>query len=112
MYLDLAKAEAALRRGAEVCIVGAGAAGITLARRLLGLGHDVLLLESGGLDHEAAIAELNAGESVGQPYYELADSRLRFFGGTTAIWGGRVAELDRIDFERRPWAPHTGWPIG
>src|SRR3546814_865853 len=36
---------------------------------------------------------------------------MRFFGGTTAIWGGRCAELDAIDFERRDWVPHSGWPI-
>jgi glycine/D-amino acid oxidase-like deaminating enzyme len=71
----------------EVCVVGAGAAGISTARRLLALGHTVLLLESGGLDYEAGIASLNAGENLGEDYYELEDARLRFFGGTTAIWG-------------------------
>ena len=35
-----------------------------------------------------------------------------FFGGTTAIWGGRCAELDPIDLERRDYVPHSGWPIG
>lgn len=33
---------------AEVAIVGAGPAGITLALQLAARGHDVLLLESGG----------------------------------------------------------------
>ena len=93
-------------------MIGAGAAGIGLTRRLLARGHDVVLLESGGLDYEPAIAALNAGENVGEEYYDLADSRLRFFGGTTAIWGGRCAELDPIDLERRDWVPHSGWPIG
>ena len=72
----------------------------------------VVLLESGGLDYEAATAALNAGENVGEDYYDLEDSRLRFFGGTTAIWGGRCAELDPIDLERRDYVPHSGWPIG
>jgi choline dehydrogenase-like flavoprotein len=97
---------------AEVCIIGAGAAGITLARRLLQSGHQVVLLESGGLDYEAESSALNHGECIGHPYYELEHSRLRFFGGTSAIWGGRVAELDPVDFERRKWIAHSGWPFG
>ena len=95
----------------EVCIVGAGAAGITAARRLLALGRQVLLIESGGTDYEEDIADLNGGRSVGQSYYELEHSRLRLFGGTAAIWGGRVAELDPIDFAVRSWVPWSGWPL-
>jgi len=97
---------------AEVAIIGTGAAGQTAARRLLARGHGVVLLESGGIDHEDAAADLNRGAIVGQDYHPLEHSRLRFFGGTTAIWGGRCAEYDRIDFERRDWVPHSGWPIG
>ncbi|RIK93520.1 MAG: GMC family oxidoreductase [Proteobacteria bacterium] len=96
----------------EVCIIGAGAAGLILARRLLAAGVEVAILESGGADFEADSAGLNEGSSAGHPYYPLEDSRLRFFGGTTAIWGGRVARLDAIDFERRPWIAHSGWPFG
>ena len=93
-------------------MIGAGGAGISLARRLLKAGRTVALLESGGLDYEPATATLNAGENIGEDYYDLEDSRLRFFGGTTAIWGGRCAELDPIDLERRDYVPHSGWPIG
>ncbi len=96
---------------ADVAIVGSGAAGNTLARSLLNKGLTVLLLESGGLDYEPETAELNRGFNVGRPYYNLECARLRFFGGTTAIWGGRCAELDGIDFERREWVPHSGWPV-
>lgn len=96
---------------ADTCVIGAGAVGITVARRLLAAGQRVVLLESGGLDHEADTAALNEGRSVGEPYYPLDHARLRFFGGTTAIWGGRCAELDPIDFVRRDWVPHSGWPI-
>ena len=92
-------------------MIGAGAAGITLTRRLLAAGRTVVLLESGGLDYEAPVAALNAGENIGEDYYDLEDSRLRFFGGTTAIWGGRCAELDPIDVETRDYVPHSGWPI-
>ena len=97
---------------ADVAIVGSGAAGQAAARRLLSLGHSIVVIESGGLDHDKATADLNRGDIVGQEYHPLEHSRLRFFGGTTAIWGGRCAEFDAIDFERRDWVPHSGWPFG
>lgn len=96
----------------DVCVVGAGAAGQTVAKPLADRGREVLLLESGGLDFDPAIQELNRGFTDGLPYYELQRARLRFFGGTTAIWGGRTCRLDPIDFERRSWVPHSGWPFG
>jgi choline dehydrogenase-like flavoprotein len=95
----------------DVAIVGSGAAGNVLAHRLLSKGLSVVLLESGGLDYEAEAAELNRGFNVGQPYYELDRARLRFFGGTTAIWGGRCAEFDPIDLRTRSWVPDSGWPM-
>jgi choline dehydrogenase-like flavoprotein len=94
-----------------ICIVGAGAAGITLARHLIAQGHAVLILESGGLDFELPIQELAGGISTGLDYYDLDQVNLRMVGGTTPIWGGRCAELDPIDFAVRPWVPLSGWPI-
>ena len=111
MLEDFAECQDQRTVESDVCIIGAGAAGITLARALKDSGLEVCLLESGGRDYEQASQELAAGDNLGLPYYDLVDSRLRFFGGTTAIWGGRVAELDAIDFERRSWIPHSGWPI-
>jgi len=98
-------------RHTDICVIGSGVAGITAARRLLAAGHHVMLLESGGVDYAPDTASLNAGESIGDDYYPLESARLRFFGGTTAIWGGRCAELDPVDLERRHWVEHSGWPI-
>jgi len=111
MRIDCAR-EAPEAVTADVAIVGSGAAGQAAARRLLGRGCSVVLIESGGLDHHDTTADFNRGEIVGQDYHPLEHSRLRFFGGTTAIWGGRVAEFDAIDFERRDWVAHSGWPFG
>ena len=96
----------------DVCIVGAGAAGIPLALALIGSGLRVLLLEGGGFDLEGEVQALYRGEVVGRPYYPLEAARLHYFGGTTGHWGGYCAPLDAIDFERRAWVPHSGWPIG
>ena len=111
MLTDFANTNAPRTARADVCIIGAGAAGITLARGLSGQGLRILLLESGGLDYSPECAALGAGDNIGSDYYPLADSRLRFFGGTTNIWGGRCAPLDEIDFEARDWVAHSGWPI-
>ncbi len=97
---------------AEVCIVGAGAVGITLARELAGYRFRVCLLESGGLEFDRETQELNKGEVVGQPYFPLEVTRMRYFGGTTNVWSGVCEPLDAIDFEERGWIPHSGWPFG
>jgi len=111
MLLDFRQEPAAADGWSDVCVIGAGAAGIPLTRRLAGLGHSVCLLESGGLEYEQETQDLCRGENLGMEYYDLDGSRLRFFGGTTRIWGGRCALLDPIDFERREWVPNSGWPI-
>jgi choline dehydrogenase-like flavoprotein len=111
MIIDLQKSTGDVRLEAEVCIVGAGAAGVALARDLMNAGRDVCLLEGGGMDYEDKTQSLFIGENVGMEYYDLDHSRLRFFGGTTNIWGGRSVTLDAIDFEKRDWVPHSGWPI-
>ncbi len=95
----------------DLCIVGAGAAGITIAREWIGSGYKVLLLEGGGLQYEPALQDSYRGEIVGLPYFPLEAARLHCFGGTTGHWAGWCSPLDPIDFERRDWVPHSGWPI-
>ena len=112
MLIDLSRHPEAVDRPADFCVIGAGAAGVTIARRLMRAGREVILLESGGTDFEAATQELYRGRNLGHPYYDLDAARLRFFGGTVSIWGGRAALFDPIDFAQRAWVPHSGWPFG
>ena len=96
----------------DICIIGAGAAGITIAREFISSAHRVFLLESGGMRREAKVQRLYEGQSVGERHYpEMHDSRSRFFGGSTNCWAGICTPLNEIDFERRPWVPGSGWPI-
>jgi choline dehydrogenase-like flavoprotein len=99
---------------ADVCIVGAGPAGITLAQELSRRGLQVLLLESGGRTVEDFSTSLNEGDSVGRPIFRLHESRLRAFGGTSNHWldnSYRSRPFDPIDFEQRAGLPHSGWPV-
>ena len=97
---------------ADLCIIGAGAAGITLAREFDELGVRVCLLESGGLQYEPEIQALNEGVDIGfQEGSTVGSSGLRYFGGSTNHWVGHCAPYNPMDFESRPWVPHSGWPI-
>jgi choline dehydrogenase-like flavoprotein len=95
----------------DVCIIGAGAAGITLALEFIDQPFQVCLIESGGLQFDKKTQSLSEGENIGVPYWPLHESRLRYFGGSTNHWGGWCWPLDEIDFETRDWVPHSGWPF-
>ena len=111
MFVDAQQlaAESVVETG--VCIVGAGAAGITLACELAAHHVDVCVVESGGFDPDPAAQSLNEGENVGLPYFPLDANRQRLFGGTTNLWAGWCRPLDALDLALRPWVPYSGWPI-
>jgi choline dehydrogenase-like flavoprotein len=96
----------------DVCVIGAGAAGITLALEFMGSPLQVTVLESGGFQFEPETQALYEGPSIGLPYPDLSVPRLRFFGGTTNHWGGICRPFEEADFEAREGIPFTGWPIG
>ncbi|MEY4712849.1 MAG: hypothetical protein RIS88_2299 [Pseudomonadota bacterium] len=96
---------------ADVCVVGAGPAGIALALALGEHGLQVLLLEAGHEPHDAAAQALYAGEVANAHHSPPHRYRLRGLGGSSAIWGGRCMPLDPIDFEARSWVPYSGWPL-
>jgi choline dehydrogenase-like flavoprotein len=95
----------------DVCIVGAGAAGIALAVELERLGKSVLMLEGGGEQLEDAAQEPYQSEVVGHEHRGIHTGRFRAQGGTTLKWGGQILELDPIDFSERSWVPESGWPF-
>lgn len=102
---------------ARVCVIGAGPAGITLALELADQGVDVLLLEGGGLDPSPESQELYEGTMSGAPMgteaapVDLADTHLRYLGGTSNHWAGFCRPFQAVDFERRPYLERSGWPI-
>ena len=96
----------------DVCIVGAGASGITLALEFLNAPFNVALVESGGLKFNHKTQLLYRGENIGRPYFDVEFTKQRYFGGATNKWYGRCRPFDHIDFEKRPWVPYSGWPFG
>jgi len=111
MIVDLERDATLPEFAADVCIVGAGAAGIVLAAELARQGKRVLLLESGGTALEPAVQELNACSYSGQPRRGAHMGLFRALGGTTITWGGQVLELTEEDFAARAWVPGSGWPL-
>jgi choline dehydrogenase-like flavoprotein len=95
----------------DICIIGAGVAGISLAMQFLHTKQKVILLEGGGFEYEDRMQELYAGSGSGQRYFPLKSIRLHYFGGTSGHWAGFCSTFDEIDFRERDWVPHSGWPI-
>ena len=96
---------------ADICIIGAGPAGISIARSFIGTSLSVCLVESGGLAGEDRNQELYAGTSIGCPELDPATSRMRAFGGSCTGWGGGCVPLSALDLGPRDWVPHSGWPL-
>jgi choline dehydrogenase-like flavoprotein len=104
----------------DVCILGGGVAGLTIARELAGGKGKVCVLEQGGVEAEKEAQRLNRGEVTGYPYWGLDYARHAQLGGASQRWclqlsdgqiGARFRPLDAIDFERRGGVPYSGWPF-
>lgn len=111
MIIDFRQLEDGAETACDICIIGAGAAGISLARSLIDSKLQVCVLESGGFEFDQEIQSLYRGPATGVHYVDLHAARLRYFGGSTNHWGGWCGPLDEEDFEARPWVPYSGWPI-
>jgi choline dehydrogenase-like flavoprotein len=72
----------------DFCIVGAGAAGITIAREFLGTHYKITVLESGGLEGDTETQKLYKSELVGLPHTGIHT------GGNRS----RVRALDCIEY--------------
>jgi choline dehydrogenase-like flavoprotein len=110
-------------RGVEVdvCIVGSGPAGLTLARELGTQNLRVAVLESGTFEvATSATRSLAELESDGKFVQVNPDQRNRRFGGNAGFWGVnlkhtahgvRLIPFLPSDFDRREGVPYSGWPF-
>ena len=129
MFTDARSLPAGSTLQADICIVGAGVAGISIAREFIGRSEKVVLLEGGGLEFTKSLRNLptvlrrhflgeqalTRGRNAGEAYYPLRFTRVRAFGGSSRAWherrGVHARPLDAIDFETRDGLPEHGWPI-
>lgn len=96
----------------DLCIIGGGPAGISIAHALRSTSLRVVILESGGRTETPEALDLNRGHvSPAGSHEPLEENRRRVFGGSTSVWGGRAVPFDEIDFAPRPWVPQSGWPL-
>ena len=104
---------------ADVCVVGAGPAGLVLARELAARGRRIVLLESGGRHVDPAAQALADGTSTGDDYAAPGATRHRQAGGTVHLWntwfaaeaGAKYTPLGAVDLESRSGWPLSGWPF-
>lgn len=111
MLIDANKLEENHTAKTDICIIGAGVAGITIARQLASTGLDIILLESGGLDFSADTQQLYDGDYIAKDIYKLTTSRLRYLGGSSNHWEGNCSPFKPSDFLTRDWIPRSGWPV-
>ena len=111
MIIDVNSHDKSMALQTDVCILGAGVAGIVLARELLPHFNKITLIESGDTNYSAETQSLYSPEIQPSLYPDPTISRLRMLGGSSNHWENGTEPLDPIDFEKREWIDNSGWPI-
>jgi hypothetical protein len=111
MIIDLAASDApAALPTFDVCVAGAGVAGLTVALQLAARGRTVALFEAGGRDGDTASQDFYRGSNTGVENLPLDQTRLRQLGGSSNHWGGWCRPLDAHDLTRSDLTGNP-WPI-
>lgn len=101
----------------DVCVIGSGPAGLTIARELAGGGVDVVVIESGTNGQDDSAQRLNEGRVEGDAYVGLRESRHRQVGGMSHIWNTVVngrsgwAKHAPLDAQDLATGAEDGWPF-
>ncbi|WP_143308722.1 FAD-dependent oxidoreductase, partial [Candidatus Entotheonella palauensis] len=109
MIIDLGKAKTDPLPVYDLCIVGSGPAGLTVANELAASGLRLCVLESGQLKFTKHGDTLRQVKSEGIRIKDY--SRERILGGASTTWAGLASPLDPVDFRPRPFLRYSGWPI-
>ena len=112
MVLDRPDLTTLVGFAADVCIIGSGSVGVTVALALGDRGFRVVVLECGGVGTEPAAEDLARAENLTPDnHFEPHATVARRLGGTSNLWAGRCVPFDAIDFRARSWLGLPAWPI-
>ena len=93
------------RLDAATVVVGGGTVGLYLALGFVRARIPVLLCEAGSLVADVSCNDLTAA-CIGKTHYGIKLGRAFGLGGTSALWGGQLAEFEPADL-----ATNCSWPI-
>ncbi len=119
MIIDARLLPPAAELAGDVCVVGAGPVGLAVVESLAAAGLDVVLLDSGGPEHDAQADDLGeAAEIAFGTVTRLGHTRR--LGGNAHAWqirtgpthrGVRLLPLAGVDLEAWPGDPASAWPV-
>lgn len=95
----------------ELCVIGAGIAGLLLAHRIAKAGRRVIVIESGADHFDPDIHDMNAVEDISARYGRDLTGRYRGLGGSSTRWGGRLIPISSHDTGARDYIGMPAWPI-
>jgi choline dehydrogenase-like flavoprotein len=93
----------------DLCIVGAGVVGLSLAQTFIGAGLKVLVLEGGGWKPTVRGQDDLWAERAGMTNHAFGFSRFRCYGGTGGHWAGLCPRPEPHDLDGTGGRPT--WPV-
>lgn len=111
MLLENSQQAESAARDVDVCVIGTGPAGMSLAIQLESRGLRVLVLEAGGQTYDEQSQAQFEGRIVGDQRFDMGINRLRYFGGCSNHWGGFCRPLEEWDFRDKIPGMAAAWPI-
>jgi choline dehydrogenase-like flavoprotein len=100
-----------LGTSADICVIGAGMAGLYVARQLTSYGLRTVLVESGSARSRQPSNDLNEISDEHGHYQWPVTGRARGLGGSSSVWGGKMVPLSASDMAERPHIDAPQWPL-